>query len=165
MKGSQPYAGLFKTGQYDQFYFTSGSHERGTTFQIQILPKNEQATPNGSNNLCLNDNAVLVYGYLSGHNGWTEIYGWIHKGPWVADFNLMVDEALALKQSEDLAKQKKFTDKRDKILVFQSEILKNYVPTYSVNLTPEKKVCPDCGDFGELRDENQIVIGICPCHL
>ncbi len=28
----------------------------------------------------------------------------------------------------------------------------------------KRTVCPDCGDTGELRDEQERVIGTCPCH-
>jgi hypothetical protein len=90
MKGAREYARLFKTGQYGKMYITSGSHARGLTFRIQILPEGEEAIPNGSQNLCLNENAVLVYGVVSGNPGWTESYGWIHKGKWVEDFENLV---------------------------------------------------------------------------
>ena len=89
MKGAE-YADLFKTGQYGRFYITSSSHARGKTFEIQILPKGELAIPNGNTNPCLNDNAVKVYGMISGHLGWTEVYGWIHEGKWQEDFYKMV---------------------------------------------------------------------------
>jgi hypothetical protein len=90
MKGAREYARLFKTGQYGRLYITSGSHARGLTFRIQILPEGEDAISNGSQNLCLNENAVLVYGVISGNPGWTESYGWIHKGKWVEDFENLV---------------------------------------------------------------------------
>jgi len=34
------------------------------------------------------------------------------------------------------------------------------------NVTDEggEKVCKDCGNFGQLRDEQENIIGICPCH-
>ncbi len=92
MQGAKQYAGLFKTGQYGRLYITSGSHARGTTFRIQLLPEGEKAIPNGSNNTCLNKDAVEVYGILGGNSGWTEYYGWIHKGKWCEDFENMVIE-------------------------------------------------------------------------
>lgn len=92
MKGAREYAGLFETGQYDRFYIVSGSHARGRTFHIQILPEGELAKRNGKNNLCLNRDAVEVYGIVSGHPGWTETYGWLHHGKWEEDFYKLVAE-------------------------------------------------------------------------
>jgi len=90
MEGAREYAGLFKTGQYGKLYIVSGSHARGVTFRIQILPEGETAEPNGEGNSCLNDNAIEVYGVVAGHRGWTERYGWLEKGKWVHDFEDLV---------------------------------------------------------------------------
>lgn len=94
MKGADEYADLFRTGQYGRFYITSGSHARGATFHIQILPDMEEAVPNGPN-MCLNKEAVEVYGITSGNPGWTEKYGWLYTGPWVSDFDALVAEKRA----------------------------------------------------------------------
>ena len=90
MKGATKYARLFKTGQYGKLYITSGSHARGETFEIQVLPQGEKAKPNGECNKCLNSDAIEVYGVVSGNPGWTEEYGWIHKGKWQEDFEALV---------------------------------------------------------------------------
>ena len=92
MKGANEYASLFETGQYGRLYITSGSHARGATFHIQVLPKDEVATPNGEHNLCTNKNAVEVYGIIAGNPGWTEEYGWLHKGRWQEDFAALVEQ-------------------------------------------------------------------------
>lgn len=92
MNGARNYAKLFKTGQYGKLYITSGSHARGYTFRIQVLPDGEKAIPNGSQNTCINNNAVEVYGVVSGNQGWTESYDWLHKGQWCEDFQKLVDE-------------------------------------------------------------------------
>lgn len=91
MKGTEK-AHLFKTGQYGKLYITSGSHARGRTLRIQVLPDGELAIQNGSQNTCLNKNAVMVYDVVSGQRGWTEAYGWLHKGKWQEDFEKLVDE-------------------------------------------------------------------------
>lgn len=57
---------------------------------MYVLPKDVEATPNGSQNGPLNVDAVEVYGAVSGQLGWTEEYGWKHKGPWVQDFEKLV---------------------------------------------------------------------------
>jgi DNA-binding XRE family transcriptional regulator len=92
MKGTEK-AHLFKTGQYGRLYITSGSHARGRTLRIQVLPEGEKALPNGSGNECLNKNAVTVYDAISGQRGWTEVYGWLHEGKWQDDFRKLVVDA------------------------------------------------------------------------
>ena len=82
MKGANGYASLFSTGFYGQLYIISGSHARGKTFHIYVVPK---GTENFDSRL-----AVEVYGIVSGDPGWSESYGWKHKGKWVEDFEEMV---------------------------------------------------------------------------
>lgn len=101
MKGANEYAQLFETGQYGRLYLVSGSHARGLTFSIFVLPDGVEAIPNGQNNPPLNHDAIEVYGATSGHLGWTETYGWLHDGGWQNDFLKMVFERKA-----DLAKEK-----------------------------------------------------------
>lgn len=90
MIGADRYAKLFETGQYGKFYFVSYRHARGDTFKIFILPEGEEAIGNGKSNAPLNENAVEVYGVISGNPGWTECYGWLYNGKWVKDFNELV---------------------------------------------------------------------------
>ncbi len=111
MKGAREYAKYFCTGQYGRLYITSGYHARGKTFHIQVLPEGEEAISNGSNNLCLNENAVEVYGIIGGNPGWTEAYGWLHQGKWQADFYELLEQKKQEKekemaQNEKLKKQK-----------------------------------------------------------
>lgn len=101
MKGAREFAKLFKTGQYGRFYIVSGSHARGATFHIQILPEGEKAETNYGNK-CLNSDAVEVYGITGGNPGWTETYGWLHEGAWQDDFMKLVKS----KQMELEAKEK-----------------------------------------------------------
>ena len=98
MKGAREYAELFKTGQYGKLYLASGSHARGLTFRIQILPEGEKAISNGVGNTCVNNNAVEVYGVISGQRGWTECYGWLHEGQWQKDFETLVQYAKKSRQ-------------------------------------------------------------------
>jgi uncharacterized protein CbrC (UPF0167 family) len=58
--------------------------------------------------MCLNKNAVEVYGVTSGNPGWTETYGWLHTGKWVEDFERLVAEresALREEETENLSQQ------------------------------------------------------------
>lgn len=121
MKGAREFAKLFKTGQYGKLYITSGDHARGETFHIQILPEGETAKPNGGQNLCLNSDAIEVYGIVAGQPGWTESYGWLHEGEWQDDFRKLVTSKqmeLADKETqnqvtaEEVAKEKRAMEKK-----------------------------------------------------
>jgi hypothetical protein len=109
MEGAYKYGKLFNTGQYGRLYITSSSHARGYTFRIQILPEGETAKTNGSGNTCLNSNAIEVYGVISGRPGWTEAYGWLHKGKWQKDF-----EKLVVIQEEEV--KQRFEKDRDALI-------------------------------------------------
>lgn len=105
MNGASEYAKLFHTGQYGRLYLVSGSHARGRTFRIFVLPAGETAKPNGPN-APLNKDAVEVYGIISGHPGWTEEYGWLHEGKWQDDFYQLVEnEKVRLRLLEQEALQ------------------------------------------------------------
>ncbi len=90
MRGAKEYAMMFETGQYGRLYLVSGSHARGRTFHIFVLPAGVEAIPNGTSSPPLNKDAVEVYGITEGHPGWTEIYGWLHDGKWQEDFAALV---------------------------------------------------------------------------
>lgn len=83
MKGAKDYASMFRSGQYGKLYLISGSHARGKTFQIYILPSEEKINkmPRAVKG------AVEVYGAVCGQLGWNEQYGWLHRGKWEDDFN------------------------------------------------------------------------------
>lgn len=102
MQGAREYAGLFRTGQYDRLYIQVGEHARGKTFHIWLLPrgyvvKNETYMPNIPD-------AVEVYGILGGQPGWTEFYGWLHKGKWCEYFDSLVEQKKADKEEEQRIK-------------------------------------------------------------
>lgn len=107
MNGAREYAELFPAGQHGQLLLLSGSHARGRTFHIYVLPEGVQAErlvghlrpPSG---------AVEVYGILGGQPGWTEYYGWIHEGPWQDDFSRLVEareKEVAQKKAQKKAEQ------------------------------------------------------------
>jgi hypothetical protein len=101
MKGADEYAALFTTGQYGRLWITSGRHARGATFHIYVLPANVEAKSNGPNNPPSCDNYVEVYGITGGQPGWTETYGWLRDGPWVADFEKLVATHVAAQGVSD----------------------------------------------------------------
>ena len=119
MQGATEYAQLFKTGQYGRLYLSSGTHARGTTFHIYVLPEGEEARWNGDGNGPRNSDAVEVYGIVAGQPGWTESYGWLEKGPWQEDFLALVEARKA-----ELAIQKKESDKNQKEKEFEETMRK-----------------------------------------
>lgn len=106
MKSADDYCSVFeKTHQIDNLYFVVSSHARGKTFHIFILPQGEAVNPNGSRNPPLNPNAVEVYGIVSGQPGWTESYGWLHRGPWESDVQKIYNTLKAAQQKRVRAKE------------------------------------------------------------
>lgn len=93
MQGAREYAKMFRTGQYGRLYMCSHYHARGRTFHIYVLPEGEDAHPNGPN-APLNKGAIEVYGITGGQPGWTETYGWLHRGKWERDFADLVGARL-----------------------------------------------------------------------
>jgi len=110
MPRTSEYAKLFKTEQIGKLYFISGSHPRGKTFQIFVLPENEKAIEVGFDNPPLNENKVEVYGIVSGQPGWSEVYDWLHYGPWVDDFEKLVEMK---REERKLAEEKKLNQTKD----------------------------------------------------
>ena len=100
MKGAREYAELFKTGQYGRLYIVSSEHARGKTFRIWVLPANVVISTAPWSTL----DAVEVYGITEGHPGWTEAYGWLHRGKWEADFANLVERRRA-EIAENTARQ------------------------------------------------------------
>ena len=116
--GKDLYARIFNTGQIGRFYMVSGSHARGRTFHLYILPEGVSINPKSPSL----DEAVEVYGITGGHPGWSESYGWLHEGPWVGDFEKLVSKAIeenaarkahyALELARKVDDEKKLIDKR-----------------------------------------------------
>lgn len=99
MQGAREYAGLISSGQYGRLFVRSGEHARGRTFHIWVLPDGVRVK--GSYPV-EHDRAVEVYGVRGGQPGWTEWYGWLHDGPWVDDFKVLVTEKQARREKKKL---------------------------------------------------------------
>jgi len=54
--------------QCDNVIYVTSTHARGKTFRIYLVD---------------GENTLEVYGVVRGQRGWTEEYGWRHKGTWV----------------------------------------------------------------------------------
>jgi len=93
MQGAREYANLFgDQEQHGRLCICSGSHARGRTLHIWVLPPSdllERLSPWAI------PGAVEVYGVVSGQPGWTETYGWLHRGKWVQDFEALVAQRRA----------------------------------------------------------------------
>lgn len=87
MQGAREYATMFSSGQHGRLYLVRGEHARGKTFQIWVLPS---AEPVDGMPWTVKD-AVEVYGITGGQPGWTETYGWLHRGKWEQDFAELVE--------------------------------------------------------------------------
>ncbi len=122
MLGAREYATLFKSGQYGRLYIESGEHARGKTFAIWILPSCEplQTNPRTSSS------AVQVYGITGGNPGWTETYGWLHRGKWEQDFYTLV-EARRAEIATDLVEQaRRKKDREAKESAYRNSLLAAY---------------------------------------
>ena len=115
MKGAREYSGLELEGLHGRLYIVQGSHARGKTLMVFVLPENIEFWDDGKPVLT---NAVRVYDVVSGQRGWTEQYGWVKEGKWQADFELIVDTAKTKKAKElyqaKLAKDKSRASALDK---------------------------------------------------
>jgi hypothetical protein len=115
MKGTEEFSYLFETGQYGKLYIVSGNHARGNTFHIYVLPAGVDAVGNGRNNPPLNPEAVEIYGVVGGNPGWTEYYGWLHKGKWQEDFLALVEKRKKeISEDEKREYKKKCDNKAEK---------------------------------------------------
>ena len=96
MKGAREYAELFRESkQHGKLRLKVGYHARGKTFQIYVTPTDCA--------VCLGSDMVEVYGITGGQPGWTEAYGWLHRGQWEMDFSKLVEAAKAEKIVIDAA--------------------------------------------------------------
>jgi len=123
MKGAREYATLFPgNNQYGKLFLLSGSHARGKTFHIYVLPDETKIDVMPWQI----KNSVEVYGILGGQNGWTEYYGWIHDGKWVEDFKKIVEdkrkEVSERNKKEAALKQEKIMSEKQN----QKKLLSNY---------------------------------------
>ena len=91
MNGAREYCKLFpqkqRLGKSGRLFVVPGSHARGNTFRIYVLPNNVSDHNH--------PDAVEVYGVIGGNPGWSESYGWLHQGPWVQVFEKIVETHIA----------------------------------------------------------------------
>jgi hypothetical protein len=109
MKGAKQYSHLFRDFEVvGKLLIWPGSHARGKTLDIWVLPPDSIVHGRRAP-----EDAVKVYGPVSGQPGWAESYGWIHRGPWVDDFENLVKSRQ--EEYEDRAvKNKDFSQQKAK---------------------------------------------------
>jgi len=101
MNGANEFCKVFnKPEQIERLFLVPGSHARGPTFNIWILPTNE-LLEKGVMPWTVKD-SIKVYGAVSGQLGWTESYGWKHKGKWVDDFEKALKHRKEIIESNNL---------------------------------------------------------------
>uniref|UniRef100_A0A6M3JTE3 Uncharacterized protein n=1 Tax=viral metagenome TaxID=1070528 RepID=A0A6M3JTE3_9ZZZZ len=96
---------LFQSGQYGRFYISNSKDAYDVEFCIQILPNDTEAIPNGNRNLCLNKDAVLIFGprwrKTGEHGKGVHDHEWFYNGPWIEDFHKLVDELQLVKNEQE----------------------------------------------------------------
>lgn len=116
MIGAREYASLFKKSQqHGKLYLQVDSHARGKTFHIWVLPNTDPI----SDTIYRTKDAIEVYGITGGQPGWSETYGWLHRGKWEHDFEQLVKnkklEVEAEKERERARKEEAAARKKARI--------------------------------------------------
>ena len=94
MQGAREFATLFADNKKrGRLCPIAGSHARGKTFHLYIVPEGF-VVPTGMHPAGV-PGAVEVYGITGGQPGWTETYGWLHRGKWEHDFAALVESRRA----------------------------------------------------------------------
>lgn len=91
MQGADKYYNLFsgKSQQIGRLFFQFHTHARGKCFELFLLPEGVSVK---SSTISGTKDAIEVYGMTGGQRGWTETYGWTHKGKWQDDFNDIIEQ-------------------------------------------------------------------------
>jgi hypothetical protein len=122
MNGAREYAAMFSTGQYGRLYLQSGSHARGATFHIYVLPANVRVKDGQP----FSADVVEVYGITGGRPGWTETYGWLHKGKWQDDFAELVKARRAEIEAYNARKEQDQTEAKATERDRKAKLLETY---------------------------------------
>ena len=129
MEGAREYNDVFKRvgEQIERLWIASGSHARGRTLNIYVIPKGEVVTEyHPSNGYPYHDNLVEVYGIINGELGWTEQYGWLMDGKWQEDFKNIIKQ----RRKENALELKMLTAKKNDKLEQEQEKIKNLLSDY-----------------------------------
>ena len=128
MKGADEYYDLFRgeSEQIGRLYFQLHTHARGKCFEVFLLPKGVDREADKGKLYGGYPPMVELYGVISGQRGWTECYGWLREGPWVEDFDKIMDlkrEESKCRELERLLRQEAEGVKRENLV---RELLQDY---------------------------------------
>ena len=126
MQGADDYYDLFngKSQQIGRLFFQLSTHARGKCFEIFLLPKGVEAK--GSTIGGVKD-IVEVYGMTGGQRGWTETYGWLHKGKWQDDFSAIVEQKKVERETNRLKYEEKIKAAKEQKEGKVNGLLSSYV--------------------------------------
>ena len=124
MEGADKYYNLFngKSEQIGRLFMQCSKHARGKCFEIFLLPEGVEikgSIGSGKDN-------VEIYGMTSGQRGWTETYGWLHKGKWQDDFNAIVAQKEAEREKSRIRREEKLKADKSKEKSKVSALLSTY---------------------------------------
>lgn len=122
MYGAREYASMFNTGQRGRLFLVSGSHARGKTFNIWLLPSEDRIV---GMPWAVKD-TVEVYGVVGGQPGWTESYGWLHRGKWEQDFAALVEKRKAEIEEYKAQKEREKANAEEKERARVAQLLSSY---------------------------------------
>lgn len=112
MDGASQYAPYFQNGErVGKLSIGYNQHARRSTFYIYVVADGK---------------SVPVYGVVSGTPGWDETYGWLHQGPWQADFLAEYARRHELKEREDAKRLLQAASMKAKREWEEQQILKSY---------------------------------------
>ncbi|MCP4159842.1 MAG: hypothetical protein GY760_07200 [Deltaproteobacteria bacterium] len=127
MRGADEYCSVFrKTEQFGKILIVPSSHARGCTFSIYILADGIKYDSEKCNTPHYRDESVEVYGMLGGQRGWTEYYGWIHKGKWCEDFEDIYKKRKSKIEQDNINRLERIKEKEKEEKELKKSLLDNY---------------------------------------
>ncbi len=106
MQGADEYYDLFRgeSQQIGRLFFQLHTHARGKCFEIFLVPDGVKVEGGHVGGV---KDVVEIYGMAGGQRGWTETYGWLHKGKWQDDFSAIVEQKKAEREVNKIKYEKK----------------------------------------------------------
>lgn len=127
MNGADEYCSVFRdTEQFGKILVVPSSHARGATFNIYILSDGVEYNKKTCESPQYRKDSVEVYGIIGGSPGWTEYYGWIHKGAWCKDFENIYKKRKSEIEQNNINRLKKIKEREAKEKELKKSLLDNY---------------------------------------
>jgi hypothetical protein len=110
-----------------------GQHARGYTLRVSVISREAAdrlatLSPEEDPMTCFNQgDLVEVFGDLgNGQPGWTEEYGWLHEGPWQADFIQYIERCQQQIAAAEEKRRRESTEAEARRAARVHEVLANY---------------------------------------